>query len=235
MALNKPDPRFTHGKRARSNFRLALKIAAISVLILWLILIVDGVFDLRLARYGLRPGNTWGLIGVFTAPLLHAGVEHLFSNSMPLLISLTAILYIYPASAVRVIPLIWLGSGLLGWFIGRPSLHFGASGLVYGLLAYVFVSGILRRDMRSVSVSLMVWFLYGSMIWGILPIRPHMSWELHLTGALLGAVLAIVYRGYDRIPLVRYEWEDDDSVPEWYPEEDDDVYRWPGENKDGEQ
>jgi membrane associated rhomboid family serine protease len=103
-------------------------------------------------------------------------------------------LYLYPNSALRVIPLIWIGSGLLGWVIGRPTLHIGASGLLYGLLAFVFVSGVLRRDMRSVSVSLMVWFLYGTMIWGVFPIRPNMSWELHLTGGLIGVLLAWLYR-----------------------------------------
>jgi membrane associated rhomboid family serine protease len=80
------------------------------------------------------------------------------------------------------------------------------------------MSGILRRDMRSVSVSLLVGFLYGSMIWGVLPIRPHMSWEMHLSGAVTGLLLAILYRRWDRVPLLRYDWEDDDSVPEWYPE-----------------
>jgi membrane associated rhomboid family serine protease len=123
--------------------------------------------------------------------------------------------------------LIWFGSGVLAWFIGRPSLHFGASGLIYGLLAYVFVSGILRRDMRSVSVSLLVGFLYGSMVWGVLPVRPHMSWELHLSGAAFGVLLAFVYGKWDRTPLVRYDWEDDDSVPEWYPESDDDDFDLP--------
>ena len=121
----------------------------------------------------------------------------------------------------------WLGSGLLAWYIGRPNLHVGVSGLIYGLLAFVFISGILRRDMRSVSVSLLVGFLYGSMVWGVLPLRPHMSWELHLTGAMLGVLLALVYRHWDRTPIVRYEWEDDDSVPEWYPEDDDDDFNLP--------
>ena len=115
--------------------------------------------------------------------------------------------------------MIWLGSGLLAWMIGRPSLHFGASGLIYGLLAYVFFSGILRRDMRSVSVSLLVGFLYGSMIWGVLPIRPHMSWELHLSGGLIGVLLAFFYRKWDRVPVIRYDWEEDDTLPEWYPDE----------------
>ena len=119
--------------------------------------------------------------------------------------------------------MVWLGSGLLGWCIGRPSIHIGASGFVYGLLAFVFVSGMFRQDMRSVGVSLVVWFLYGSMIWGVLPIRPQMSWELHLSGAILGVIMAILYRNWDRVPLKRYEWEDDDSVPDWFPEPADDT------------
>jgi len=176
------------------------------------------VFSLRLGRFGLRPGSVTGLIGVVTAPLLHGNFQHLLSNTVPLLVSLTATLYLYPSSSVRVIPMIWLGSGLLAWIIGRPSLHLGVSGLIYGLLAYVFASGLLRRDIRSVSVSLLVGFLYGSMIWGVLPIRPHMSWEMHLAGAAIGFLLAVLYRNWDRVPLVRYDWEDDDSVPEWYPE-----------------
>jgi hypothetical protein len=75
-------------------------------------------------------------------------------------------------------------------------------------------------DMRSVAVSVMVWFLYGSMIWGILPIRPNMSWELHLGGAILGVAMAIVFRRWDITPVKRYEWEDDESVPEWFPQQE---------------
>ena len=224
MALGVPDPRFTHSKRARASFRLALKISLVFVAVLWAIFILDAMFGLRLARFGLRPGSVPGLMGILTAPLLHGSLQHILSNSLPLLISLTATLYLYPTSSLRVIPLIWLGSGGLAWFIGRPSLHIGASGLIYGLLAYVFVGGILRRDMRSVAVSLMVGIMHGSMVWGVLPIRPNMSWEMHLSGALTGVLLAFVYRKWDRVPLVRYEWEDDDSVPDWYPEGPDDRF-----------
>ena len=222
MALGKPDPRYTQSRRARSSFRLALKTTLIFIGILWTIFIFDAVFGLRLGRFGLRPGSVSGLIGILSAPLLHGSFQHLLSNTIPLLVSLTATLYLYPASSVRVIPLLWLGSGAIAWYIGRPSLHFGASGLIYGMLAYVFVGGILRRDMRSVSVSLLVGFLYGSMIWGVLPIRPNMSWEMHLGGAMMGCLLAILYRRWDQVPLVRYDWEDDDAVPEWYPETSED-------------
>jgi membrane associated rhomboid family serine protease len=224
MALGKPDPRYTQSQRAKSSFRLALRISLFVIAILWVIFVIDAVLGLRLGRFGLRPGSIPGLVGILSAPLLHANFQHLLSNSFPLLISLTATLYLYPASSVRVIPLIWLGSGGIAWLIGRPSLHFGASGLIYGLLAFVFMSGILRRDMRSVSVSLLVGFLYGSMVWGVLPIRPHMSWEMHLSGAVMGILLAFLFRKWDRVPLVRYDWEDDDRVPEWYPEGSDDRF-----------
>ena len=224
MLLGKPDPRFTQSKKAHASFRLALKITLVFIGILWAIFIIDAAFGLRLGRFGLRPGSIPGLVGVVTAPLLHGSFQHILSNTIPLLISLTATLYLYPASGIRVIPLIWIGSGALSWVIGRPSLHYGASGLIYGLLAYVFMSGILRHDLRSVAVSLLVGFLYGSMVWGVLPIRPHMSWEMHLSGALIGALLALAYRKWDRIPLLRYDWEDDDSVPEWYPDSDADNF-----------
>jgi len=220
MYLGKPDPRFTASKRAQRSFKLALKIALYLTGLLWLILFVDEFLGLELTRFGLRPGQIKGLVGLLTVPLLHGGAEHLFSNTAPLIVSMTSILYLYPKSSLRVIPIIWIGSGLLAWFIGRPSLHFGASGFIYGLLAYVFISGILRMDMRSVAVSVMVWFLYGSMIWGVLPIRPNMSWELHLAGAILGVALALFFRQWDVTPVKRYDWEDDDSVPDWFPTEE---------------
>ena len=221
MHLGKPDPDYILSDRSHRNFKFSLKAALWLCAFLWLILIMDDLLGLGLNRFGLRPREISGLLGILTAPLLHGGVEHLFSNTAPLIVSFTAILYLYPRSALRVIPMIWLGSGMLAWVIGRDSLHFGASGFIYGLLAYVFVSGILRFDMRSVGVSIMVWFLYGSMIWGVLPIKPNMSWELHLTGAIMGVLLAIIYRRWDTTPLKRYDWEDDDQVPDWFPLEEE--------------
>ena len=218
IQVHKPDPDYTASAKAARNFALALQLSIGMVSVIWFIWISDVYLGLDLARYGLRPRDPGGLIGIITAPLLHASFEHVFNNTLPLFISLTAILYLYPNSALRVIPMVWLGSGLLGWCIGRPSIHIGSSGLFYGLLAFVFVSGMFRKDMRSVGVSLIVWFLYGSLVWGVLPIRPQMSWELHLSGAILGVVMAVLYRNWDRVPLKTYEWEEDDTVPDWYPE-----------------
>lgn len=227
MSFHQPDPEFVRSRQARANFRLALRIALILVAVLWAILLIDTLFGLNLNRFGLRPGHLSGLVGIVTAPLLHGGPGHLFNNSLALIVAVTATLYLYPNSAMRVIPAVWLGSGLLGWVIGRHSLHIGASGFLYGLLAFVFVSGVLRRDMRSVAVSLLVWFLYGTMIWGILPIRPNMSWELHLCGLIIGVLMAWLYRRWDQVPLKRYAWEYDDRVPEWYPESDESSFELP--------
>lgn len=226
MQLFTPDPRFTQSRKDKKNFQLAIQIALFVVALLWLILFIDQYFDLQLGRFGLGPRDAAGLLGILTAPLLHEGVEHLFSNSLPLIVSLTTILYLYPNVSLRTLPTIWLGSGLLAWFIGSPnSMHIGASGFVYGVLSFVFVSGVIRRDKRSIAVSLLVWFLYGSMVWGILPIRPKMSWELHLSGTILGVVMALLYRNWDKAPIKRYEWEDDDSVPDWYPDPERDAER----------
>ena len=222
MAFRHLDPDFNTSRKASSNFALALKSALVALGFLWVILIFDISFRLDLFRFGLRPGSVLGLVGVITAPLLHANFQHLLSNTMPFVVSLTAMLFIYPNSSLRAIPAIWLGSGLLAWVIGRSTIHIGVSGVVYGMLAFVFISGVLRRDMRSVSVSLLVAFLYGSMIWGVLPSQPYMSWEMHLSGAIMGASLGFLYRRWDLPPVKRYEWEDDDEIPDWFPREGDD-------------
>ncbi len=230
MVFHQPDPQYSGSKKAAANLRLAAWVSFGFVALLWAILVLDAITPVSFLQYGLRPGRLDGLLGVFTAPLLHGGVEHLFNNSIPLFVGLTACLFLYPNASILTIPVIWLGSGILGWFIGRPSLHFGASGLLYGLLAFVFLSGVLRRDMRSVSVTLLVGFFYGTMIWGVFPIRPNMSWELHLSGAVMGVLMALLLRKWDRVPLRQYEWEDDDSTPAWFPEGEEDRLFDPAEN-----
>ncbi len=228
VQINIPDPKYAHSERAKKNFVFAIKLAAVVVGLIWFIFLVDGFFDLGLRQFGLIPRRISGLSGIIMVPLLHANFSHIISNSLPLFVGLAAMLYLYPNSAIKVLPVLYFGTSMLTWVIGRDSLHIGASGLVYGILTYVFVSGLLRRDMRSIGVTLLVYFLYGSMVWGVLPIREKMSWELHLSGAVLGVILALIYRRWDRVPVKRYEWEENDEVPDWYREEeqDDSDNRW---------
>ena len=222
MQLRFPDPDYSASSRAQTSFKLAIKLTTGFVALLWLIHFFQAVTGLSLVGLGLRPRDPSGLSGLLFTPLLHGNFEHLVSNSMPLFIGGVAILFLYPNSSLRVLPLLYVGTSALAWTFARPSIHIGASGLVYGILTYVFVAGVLRRDVRSVGVSLMVWFLYGSMVWGVFPVAPRMSWELHATGLLLGVLLAWLYRDWDRPPLKTYEWEDEEDEELEFDAHDDD-------------
>jgi membrane associated rhomboid family serine protease len=209
MQIHRIDPRYVASDRARKNFRLAVKVAIGFVILLWVIHLLNWVLGSGWAQFGLRPREIDGLFGILAAPLLHGSFSHLISNSMPLFILVTGILYLYPASAFKAIALIYFGTGMAVWFLGRPSVHIGASGLVYGLAAYVFVAGLLRRDVRAVAASMLVYFLYGTLVWGILPLVTGVSWETHLAASIIGTLSAIWYRGQDLPPRKHYDWEEE--------------------------
>lgn len=168
---------------------------------------------------GIRPGHWEGLMGILTAPLIHGqgdptqisfeSFKHLVNNSAPLLVLGWTMFYFYRPLAIKVIVFIQLFSGLWIWLSARESYHIGASGLVYGMLAFIFLSGILRREQRLVAISLLVTFLYGGMFWGIFPIKVDVSWESHLMGGMAGILLALYYRKEG--PQRRYyQWELDE-------------------------
>lgn len=214
MQIHAPDPSYTSSERARANFRLAARISLGFVALLWLIGLLNWGFDLQLARFGIRPRELAGLPGILLAPLLHAGFAHLLANSLPLLVLGTVMLHLYPNSAVKVIPAVYLGPGIAVWLFARASVHLGASGLIYGLVSYIFVAGLIRRDKRAIAASLLVCFLYGALVWGVLPIQPGVSWETHLAGALIGLALALALRRLDMPPRKHYDWEDEEDEGE---------------------
>jgi membrane associated rhomboid family serine protease len=204
-----PDPAYTSSEQARANFRLAGKIALGFVALIWFIQLLNWGLDLELERFGVRPRQLAGLSGILLAPLLHGSFAHLAANSLPLLVLGTGMLYLYPNSALKVIPAVYLGPGIAVWLFARASVHVGASGLVYGLVSYIFVAGVIRKDRRAIAASMLVCFLYGTLAWGVLPIQPGVSWETHLAAALIGLVLAIALRRLDIPPPKRYAWEDE--------------------------
>ncbi len=152
---------------------------------------------MQLNNYGLYPRTVKGLIGIFTCPLLHGDWWHLFGNSMSLIILGGLLLFFYPKIGYKVIAWSWLSVGALVWLSGRPSYHIGASGIIYAMAAFLFLSGIIRKHYRLMAVSLIIVLFYGSMIWGVLPGQPGISWESHLSGMLSGVFLAIIYRNKD--------------------------------------
>jgi membrane associated rhomboid family serine protease len=202
-----PHPAYTGSEQARAHFRLAVKIAFGFVALIWLIDAMQWALDLEPDPYGIRPRELAGLPGVLFAPLVHSGFAHLVANSPPLVVVGVAMLFLYPNSALRVLPAVYFGPGIVVWVLGRESVHLGASGLVYGLVAYVLAAGLLRRDRRAIAASLAVYFMYGSLVWGLLPSQFGVSWETHLAATLIGVAFAIALRRLDVPPRKRYVWE----------------------------
>jgi membrane associated rhomboid family serine protease len=211
MDIVPPDIVTARAERARANFRLAVRLAIGFVAVLWLVHLLISGLDIGPENFGVRPRKLVGLVGIVCAPLVHGDFAHLFSNSLPLIVAGTTMLYLYPQSSLRVLPAVYVGPGVAVWLFAQGSSHVGASGLVYGLVGYIFVGGLIRRDRRAIAASLLVSFMYGALVWGVLPIKPGVSWETHLAAALIGVALALVLRHLDRPPPRRYSWEDESS------------------------
>ncbi len=206
-------------KAERRKFLGSLIIPLLIVALMWLVKIIEVSLGVNLGRWGITPHTTHGLLGILTLPFLHGSWEHLLSNTVPILVLGTALYYCYPTLANRVLLITWLGSGLLTWCIGNPdSVHIGASALVYGLNLFLIFSGFIRGNRMLIVISLIMVFLYGSFIWGMIPslaIPQNISWEGHLSGALIGILLAFSLRKEGPQKEVHH-WDEDED------DEDDD-------------
>jgi len=179
----------------------------IFVLLLWIVHTIDWILPtVDFSSYGVYPRDIGGLKGVLFYPLLHGDYSHLFSNSVPLLVLGFIIFSSYRKVAVSTISIIYFLSGALVWIFARPNFHIGASGLVYGFAFFVFFSGVFRRDVRSMALAMLVAFLYGGIVWGVLPIYEGVSFEGHLFGAFAGTLSAWMYRNVNR--PVKKVWDE---------------------------
>jgi len=198
-------------RKLKHAFFIVLSFTAL----LWSIKFIEVLWNLNLPILGVNPGQFSGLIGVLLAPLIHGSFEHLIANTPAILILGAALIYGYPRSWWIVVPVVWFGSGLGVWFTGRSVVHFGASGLTYGLMFFIFIIGVLRRDRPAIALALLVFFLYGTMIWGIFPHQSGISYESHFWGAAMGMLCALLLRRRDPAPPVkRYEWEGEEEYSE---------------------
>jgi membrane associated rhomboid family serine protease len=185
------------------------------VLLIWLVFWFEVRFGFSFNSFGVYPRTLTGLRGVVFSPFIHSSMEHLYHNSIPLLVLSMALFYFYREISWKVILYGILFSGLLTWSIGRPANHIGASGLIYVLMSFILFKGIFARHFRLIALSLLIVFLYGSMIWYVFPIKENMSWEGHLSGLIVGFVFALYFRKSIAKPK-KYKWEEDD-----YNEDDD--------------
>jgi len=176
--------------------------------ILWIIHLLSMVLQVDINRMGILPRKPVGLLGIITSPLIHADYSHLISNTIPLIILGWIIFFFYPKVSYLLFALIYFFTGILVWIFARQVYHIGASGVVYGLVSFLFFSGIFRRDNKSIALALVITFLYGGLVWGMIPGWKGISWESHLFGAITGLIAAYLLRKIDP-PKKKYEWEDE--------------------------
>lgn len=181
-----------------------LRIPMLFVIVIWFVYWIEIRFGYNFNEYGVQPRTLKGLRGILFSPFIHSDTKHLFNNSIPLFVLSLSLFYFYRVVANKVMLYGTFFTGLLTWFIARDSFHIGASGVVYLLFSFVFFSGVFKNHFRLIAMSLVTIFLYGSMIWFVFPVEGRISWEGHLSGLIVGLILAFIYR---RKGIVREEFQ----------------------------
>ena len=166
-----------------------------SLAVLWTVFLANVLLGGALLRYGVIPRNITGLRGILFAPLLHANFAHIVSNTVPFLILGWLVMLRDPRHFLTVTLMAVVGSGVLSWLLGAPgSVHIGASGVIFGYLGFLMLSGWFDRSIGAIVMSIVVTVLWGGLVWGVLPGLPHVSWQGHLGGFIGGVYAARHYR-----------------------------------------
>lgn len=178
------------------------------ILLIWVVHLFQVLTGFDFWRYGVYPRTDFGLRGILFSPLIHSDFKHLMSNSAPFFLLSVMILYFYRRVAIRSILMIYFLSGLAVWIFAREVFHVGASGVVYGLVSFVFWMGLFRRSIKSIILALIVTFLYSGLFLGILPDQEGISWESHLMGGIVGIFVAYWYKE-------EIEADEEEQAPSW--------------------
>jgi len=179
----------------KQNLKRNLTSAFLVLVLLWIIELIDVILPVDLVQFGIVPRNIVGLRGILFAPFLHAGWYHLISNSLPLFVLLTTLFTFYGKISIQVCVFSAILGGLTVWLIARSgTVHVGASGVIFSLLTFLIASGVFRKNFKALLIALVIFFLYGGALWGVLPSNPYISWEGHLFGAIAGILIAWIYR-----------------------------------------
>jgi membrane associated rhomboid family serine protease len=198
------------------KFTSSVKITLVILAVIWMIHLFQVAFGIELYTYGgVYPRSIDGIRGIFLSPFLHGSFMHLINNSAPLAVLLVIILFFYRKVSFQSIFLIYLLTGAAVWLFARPVYHIGASGVVYGLVSFVFWCGIFVRNIKSIVLSLIIAVLYSGMFLGVLPNQEGISWESHLLGGVVGIIVAYLLRHKLRKyePKIEHKWPEEEKKP----------------------
>ncbi|NLB87580.1 MAG: rhomboid family intramembrane serine protease [Bacteroidales bacterium] len=183
----------TNSKTELKKMLLAIVIPASFMFLAWLIFALEKSLNINFAQYGLLPRDFRQWYGILTMPFLHGGSEHIIANTVSFIILGSMLFYFHNDRAILLFILSYFLSGIFTWLIGRESIHIGASAMIYAFAGYLFTAGLIGKNIRRMAITLIIVFLYGSMIWGMFPINEKISWEGHLSGFITGLILAIIF------------------------------------------
>ncbi len=202
------------------EFVLKIRYPILLVIVLGLLELIDSFSGSYLHQWGNYPRAIDGLIGILTSHFIHSTWGHLASNALPILVLTSILVIFYPRVAGQAFFSIMLGTGVMVWLFARPSYHIGASGMVYGLISFIFWLGIFKKNPKSIVISLIVLILYSGSVEGLFPSEEGVSWESHLFGALVGMTVAFVLKGVIENDELKYKisptWANENSLKELF-------------------
>ena len=212
-----PRPRWNPNVLDANRLFYALWTTALFLLLIWGVYAINEAYALNWRRWGNHP-REWGhWTGVFTYPFLHGDLEHLWNNTATFFTLNGLLFYFYRSIAARTWIMLYLLSGVGLWVFAKGGNHIGASGINYALAAFLFTSGVVRKSQLLLRVTLLVAFLYGGMVWWMLPIDEHISWEGHIAGAVSGLLMAVVFRKKGPLPDLELQPPaPDERLPDWW-------------------
>lgn len=161
------------------------------VFVMWVVFSIEFFLGFDFSGFGILPRTIHGLIGILSAPLVHGNTVHIISNTFPLLFLGWTLFFFHESIARKVFIVCYFMTNILVWAFARPSLHIGASGLVYGIAFFLMFYGFFKKDFKSLAISVILIFFYGGLVYGLFPNQPGISWESHLIGAVVGGYTAL--------------------------------------------
>jgi membrane associated rhomboid family serine protease len=186
------------------NYRQLILFPSLLVLMIWIVELVEQFGGYRFTRYGIFPRDPETLLGIITAPFIHSDWGHLISNSFPLFVLSMIMVAFYKRLIIPVYFGLILMVGISVWLFARESYHIGISGIVYGLIGFIFWSGLFRDNTKSIILSLIILIAYSGYFHGLTP-EEGVSWESHLFGALAGAFFAFFYKNIEAGSMIKEE------------------------------